>query len=90
MRVGAQAKAVVEAAGEVRYRFGDFGVVGFVDMGQVYEDRVPSFKGLRTGVGIGARYYTSFGPLRIDVATPLGRREGESRFNIYISIGQAF
>ena len=82
--------SLVEAAAEVRYRFGDFGVVGFVDMGQVYEDRVPSFKDLRTGVGIGARYYTSFGPLRVDVATPLGRREGESRFNIYISIGQAF
>lgn len=82
--------SLVEAAGEVRYRFGDFGVVGFVDMGQVYEERVPSFRDLRTGVGIGARYYTSFGPLRVDVATPLGRREGESRFNVYISIGQAF
>lgn len=82
--------SLVEAAGEVRYRFGDFGVVGFVDMGQVYEDRVPSFKDLRTGVGIGARYYTSFGPMRVDVATPLGRRQGESRFNVYISIGQAF
>lgn len=82
--------SLVEAAGEVRYRFGDFGVVGFVDMGQVYEDRVPTFRDLRTGVGIGARYYTSFGPLRMDVATPLGRRKGESRFNIYISIGQAF
>nr|WP_245198083.1 BamA/TamA family outer membrane protein [Sphingomonas kaistensis] len=82
--------SLVEAAGEVRYRFGDFGVVGFVDVGQVYEDRVPSLRDLRTGVGIGARYYTSFGPLRVDVATPLGRREGESRFNVYISIGQAF
>jgi translocation and assembly module TamA len=82
--------SLTEAAAEVRYRFGDFGVVGFVDMGQVYEERVPSFKDLRTGVGIGGRYYTSFGPLRVDVATPLGRRQGESRFNVYISIGQAF
>ena len=82
--------SLTEAAAEVRYRFGNFGVVGFVDMGQVYEDRVPSFRGLRTGVGVGGRYYTSFGPLRVDVATPLGRKEGESRFNIYISIGQAF
>jgi translocation and assembly module TamA len=82
--------SLVEGAAEVRYRFGDFGVVGFVDMGQVYEQSVPDFSGLRTGVGIGARYYTNFGPLRLDVATPLGRREGESRFNIYISIGQAF
>lgn len=82
--------SVTEAAGEVRYRFGNFGVVGFVDTGQVYEKRVPSLSGLRTGVGIGARYYTSLGPLRVDVATPLGRRPGESRFNIYVSIGQAF
>ncbi len=82
--------SLTEAAAEVRYRFGDFGVVGFVDAGQVYEERVPSFRGLRTGVGIGGRYYTNFGPLRVDVATPLGRRPGESRFNIYISIGQAF
>lgn len=82
--------SLVEGAAEVRYRFGDFGVVGFVDMGQVYEERLPDFSGLRTGVGIGARYYTNFGPLRLDIATPLGRREGESRFNVYISIGQAF
>jgi translocation and assembly module TamA len=65
-------------------------VVGFVDMGQVSENRVPTLKGLRTGVGVGARYYTNFGPVRVDVATPLGRRKGESRFNVYISIGQAF
>ena len=82
--------SLVEGAAEVRYRFGDYGVVGFVDVGRVYEDRLPSFRDLRAGVGIGARYYTSFGPLRLDVATPVGRREGESRLNIYISIGQAF
>lgn len=82
--------SLTEAAAEVRYRFGNFGVVGFVDVGQVYEERVPSFDNLRAGVGIGGRYYTSFGPLRLDVATPLGRRQGESRLNIYISIGQAF
>jgi translocation and assembly module TamA len=82
--------SLVEAAAEARYRFGDYGVVGFVDMGQVSENRVPTLKGLRTGVGVGARYYTNFGPVRVDVATPLGRRKGESRFNVYISIGQAF
>ena len=82
--------SLVEAAAEVRYRFGDYGVVGFVDAGQVYEKSVPDFSGMRMGVGIGARYYTNFGPIRVDVATPLGRREGESRFNLYISIGQAF
>ncbi len=82
--------SLTEAAAEVRYRFGDFGVVGFVDVGQLYESRIPDFKGLRAGVGIGARYYTNFGPLRVDIATPVGRRAGESRLNIYISVGQAF
>ncbi len=65
-------------------------MVGFVDAGQVSTRSVPTLNGLRTGVGIGGRYYTNFGPLRVDVATPLGRRKGESRFNVYVSIGQAF
>jgi translocation and assembly module TamA len=82
--------SLIEGAAEVRYRFGDYGVVGFIDVGQVSEETMPTFSGLRTGIGIGARYYTNFGPLRVDVATPLGRKEGESRFNLYISIGQAF
>ena len=74
----------------MRYRFGDYGVVAFVDAGQAYADAFPTFSDLRAGVGIGARLYTNFGPMRLDVATPLGRRAGESRFNIYVSIGQAF
>ncbi|MBA2771476.1 MAG: BamA/TamA family outer membrane protein, partial [Sphingomonas sp.] len=82
--------SLVEGAAEVRYRFGNYGIVGFVDAGQVYENSIPDFSGVRMGIGLGARYYTNFGPLRIDVATPLGRKEGESRFNLYISIGQAF
>ena len=82
--------SLVEGSAELRYRFGDYGVVGFVDAGQSYADRVPTLSDIRVGVGIGARYYTNFGPLRIDVATPLGRRDGESRFNVYVSIGQAF
>ncbi len=45
---------------------------------------------MRFGVGVGGRLYTNFGPIRVDVATPLGRRPGESRFSIYVSIGQAF
>lgn len=83
-------RSVVEASAEARYRFGDYGVVAFVDAGQVYRDTAPGFSDIRLGVGIGGRVYTSFGPLRVDVATPLDRREGESRINVYVSIGQAF
>jgi translocation and assembly module TamA len=50
----------------------------------------PGFSDMRFGIGVGGRLYTNFGPLRVDVATPLGRRRGESRIAMYISIGQAF
>lgn len=83
-------RSLNEAAVEVRYRFGDYGVVGFVDVGQSYAGSTPDFSDLRVGVGLGARIYTNFGPMRIDVATPLRRRPNESRINIYVSIGQAF
>lgn len=83
-------RSLNEAAAEVRYRFGNFGVVGFVDAGQVYEQSLPTFSDIRFGAGIGGRYYTNFGPLRFDVAMPLNRQSGESRFSIYVSIGQAF
>ena len=83
-------RSVVEASAEMRYRFGDYGLVAFVDAGQVYRDTAPAFSDIRFGVGIGGRIYTSFGPLRVDLATPINRRTGESRINVYVSIGQAF
>ena len=79
-----------EAAIEARYRFGNFGVVGFVDAGQVYESSIPKFDDWRFGVGIGGRFYTNFGPIRLDIATPIGKRAGESSVSVYVSIGQAF
>ena len=83
-------RSLSEFAVEGRYRFGNYGVVGFVDAGQVYESQFPTFDSMRFGVGVGGRIYTNFGPVRLDVATPIGRREGESRVSIYVSIGQAF
>jgi translocation and assembly module TamA len=83
-------RSLVEFALEARYRFGNFGVVPFIDAGQVYDSRFPTLSSLRFGVGIGGRVYTNFGPLRFDVAMPIGRKEGESKFAIYVSIGQAF
>ncbi|MCE7796846.1 BamA/TamA family outer membrane protein [Sphingobium sufflavum] len=83
-------RSLVEAAAEVRYRFGNYGVVGFLDAGQVYTGSAPTFSNLRYGVGVGGRFYTNFGPMRLDVATPINRQAGESRVSVYISIGQAF
>ena len=83
-------RSLVEGAAEIRYRFGDYGVVGFVDAGQVYTSSTPGFDNLRYGVGLGGRFYTNFGPVRLDVATPINRQPGESRISVYVSIGQAF
>lgn len=83
-------RSSVELAFEARYRMGNIGIVPFVDAGQVYDKEFPGFSAIRFGVGIGARYYTNFGPVRIDVATPISRRDGESPVSLYVGIGQAF
>jgi translocation and assembly module TamA len=76
---------------EFRQRFGEsFGAVVFVDTGVVGSDSVP-FKGQqRTGAGFGARYYTSIGPIRADIAVPLQRQRGNDAVEIYLGLGQAF
>ncbi|WP_337846171.1 BamA/TamA family outer membrane protein [Sphingomonas sp.] len=79
-----------EFAVEARYRFGNFGIVPFLDAGQVYEESLPQLSRLRFGAGIGGRFYTNFGPMRLDIATPIARKPGESKVALYISIGQAF
>jgi len=67
------------------------GIVPFVDAGSYYESPVPQLgRTLLYGVGIGARYYTAFGPLRLDLATPLHKRSADSPIQVYISLGQAF
>jgi len=83
-------RSLSEFAVEGRYRFGNYGVVAFVDAGQVSEAQYPDFSGMRFGVGVGGRVYTNFGPVRLDVATPIGRRQGEALITVYVSIGQAF
>ena len=83
-------RSLTEFSIEARYRFGNFGIVPFFDAGRVGESSTPSLSGMRYGAGIGGRYYTNFGPMRIDLATPINRRPGESRIALYISIGQAF
>lgn len=83
--------AILELGAEVRWRISErFGIVPFVDAGNVYRDNIPKFTGLRVGGGLGFRYYTDFAPIRLDLATPIDRRPGENRIQIYISIGQSF
>jgi translocation and assembly module TamA len=82
--------SLTEFSTEVRYRIGDIGLVTFLDGGQVYETSTPEFSNIRLGAGLGVRYYTSFGPIRFDIGTPIDRQAGESAVSVYISIGQAF
>lgn len=83
-------RSLNEFALEARYRFGDFGIVPFIDAGNSYEKTLPTFSALKYGAGIGGRFYTNFGPMRVDVATPLNPRPGDGKIALYISIGQAF
>jgi translocation and assembly module TamA len=83
-------RSLAEFSIEARIRFGDFGVVPFIDAGNLYSSKLPTFRHLRYGAGLGVRYYTSFGPIRVDVGTPINRRRGDSRIAVYVSLGQAF
>lgn len=67
-----------------------FQAVAFVDAGAVGFQQAPDFSNLRYGAGVGVRYKLPFGPIRADIAFPLDRRDGDSDFQIYVSIGQAF
>jgi translocation and assembly module TamA len=84
-------RSLIEASAELRWRQSDrLGWVAFVDAGAAGDSSEPPIQEMRTGVGLGLRYYAGFGPLRADIAVPLNKREGDSDFQIYISIGQAF
>ena len=83
-------RSVAEFALEARVRFGPFGVVPFIDAGNIYSRALPNFSGLRYGAGLGLRYHSNFGPIRIDVGTPLNRQKGDTRVTVFVSLGQAF
>lgn len=83
-------KSLAEFSLEARVRFGNFGIVPFVDAGNISTDFLPNFNKLRIGAGVGARYYSSFGPIRIDLGTPINPQQGDPRIAVYVSLGQAF
>ncbi len=83
--------AINAGTAEFRQRIGtNFGTAVFVDAGQVSENVNPLSGTLRFGTGAGVRYYTPIGPIRLDIAVPLSRRQGDDAFEIYIGLGQAF
>ncbi|WP_284272245.1 autotransporter assembly complex protein TamA [Mesorhizobium huakuii] len=80
-----------ETSVEMRIAVTDtIGIVPFVDAGTVSTKSMPNFSDVKVGAGVGLRYVTPFGPLRIDAAVPLNRDPGDPHFGIYAGIGQAF
>jgi translocation and assembly module TamA len=81
------------SAGTVEFRqriLDNYGMVGFVDAGQVTANGNPFEGSWRVGAGVGFRYYTSIGPIRADVAVPLNKQPGGDAFELYLGLGQAF
>jgi translocation and assembly module TamA len=82
----------VEFSAESRWKMTpEWGLVAFVDGGGVYANVFDDAdRAIRWGAGLGLRYYTAIGPVRLDVATPLNPRPQDNPLQVYISIGQSF
>lgn len=84
-------KSIVTGTVEFRQRIlNDYGVATFIDAGQVSANDFSISGNWGVGAGLGARYYTPFGPLRVDVALPLIDQPNAGSFQLYIGLGQAF
>jgi len=87
-------RSLAEFALEARIRMkafgGDFGIVPFFDGGTLSTASTPDLKAWQFGAGIGVRYYSSFGPIRVDVGTPLNPQSDDSKVAVVVSLGQAF
>ena len=69
---------------------GNFGIVPFFDGGSLTTRSLPTFSHMRYATGLGVRYYSSFGPIRIDFGVPLNRQKGDGPVAVTVSLGQAF
>lgn len=87
-------RSVIELGLELRVRVTEsIGIVPFIEGGNVYEEEIPEFGelDLQWGAGLGFRYYTAIGPIRLDVAVPIDKRENiDDAYQFYVSLGQAF
>ena len=86
-------RSLFEVSAELRAKVTDtIGGVIFIDGGNVYDDELPDLStDLQWAIGFGGRYFTNFGPVRLDFGFPINPRDGVDDFmQFYISIGQAF
>jgi translocation and assembly module TamA len=83
--------SLVETSLEIRRRLTrQWGLVAFVDAGSVGSTPSPTYHDISVGAGLGVRYDLGFGPLRLDIGTPINPRQGDGPVQVYISIGQSF
>lgn len=84
--------SLLEASLEARVKVTNtIGIVPFVDAGSAFSSSYPDFKEkVHYAAGVGLRYYTAIGPIRLDLAFPLNRRKGDKPVALYFGIGQAF
>lgn len=81
----------MEANAEVRIGVTEkIGVVPFIDVGAVSTGTALEGAEFQAGAGVGVRYKTPFGPLRVDFAIPLNPGPNDPDYGIYAGIGQAF
>jgi translocation and assembly module TamA len=85
-------RSLFEASAELRVKLTDtIGIVPFFDAGNAFGTVFPNFSApLYMSAGLGLRYYTAIGPIRLDVAFPFQRVPGSGPVAVYVSIGQAF
>lgn len=83
-------KTFVGGSIEARAKLGEtLGIVGFFDVGRVDATAFFSNGSWQSGAGVGVRYATPVGPIRLDVAMPVGGSTGDG-VQIYVGLGQAF
>lgn len=79
---------------QLEARFGvteNIALVGFYDIGHVGDTAVPLEDGdWHAGAGIGLRYNTGIGPIRLDLGTQANGDDAGENLQVYIGIGQAF
>jgi outer membrane protein insertion porin family len=84
--------AVLLGGAEMRYNLSrSFQLASFLDTGNVYlEARDVALQDLRWSAGLGVRYRTPIGPIRLDWGYVLDHQPGEARSRFHLSIGHAF
>jgi translocation and assembly module TamA len=79
------------ASFEARTKITDkIGLVGFLDAGQISADGFfGSLGDWHAGAGLGVRYDTGLGPIRVDLAAPVAGATGKG-VQLYVGLGQSF